>query len=148
MSGVAKRDMKVAAQVVPHCAENPFSLFGLDVADELRRAWADNDRVEKTAVWSRGKGCEQLIRLIAAASIAVEAVYDRPCEDQAWMGLPLRNEEAFEADAVDGIVVGTLSPGVAEDLQRELVERFPDMPVLSAAPWMSVPAPSPVLVAG
>jgi GT2 family glycosyltransferase len=151
LAGLAEGRAEIAAGVIrktPLTNEQLARLFGLDVAEASLREWADNARAEKIAIWSRGKGCEQLIRLIDSASIAVDAVYDRHGEGSTWMGRSLRNEEAFEPGAVDGIVVGTLSPGVAEDLQRELVERFPDMSVLSAAPWMNVPAPSPVLIGG
>jgi exonuclease VII large subunit len=44
---------------------------------------------------------------------------------------------------VDGIVIGSLSPGVAEDVARSLVRRWPDLPIISPAPWQGdIAAPS------
>ncbi len=116
------------------------SLFGLDAANEAVQSWADNERVERVAVWSRGKGCEQLIDVLAASNICVDAVFDDPADASQWRSVALRPTHAFMPDEVAGIVVGSLSPGIAEDLADELRERFPALPILSAAPWDGVAA--------
>ncbi len=110
-------------------------LFGLDVAWATIRAWADNHRAKKVAVWGRGKGCEQLLELLTANNICVDAVYDRTVECGRFRGFDLREETAFRSSDIDGIIVGALSPGVAEDLRNELQTRFATTPILSAAPW-------------
>jgi GT2 family glycosyltransferase len=112
------------------------SLFGLAVARSVLRRWADNHRVRTVAVWSRGKGCEQLLSLLRSVRIRVDAVYDREARGQTWRGVPLRGEDRFDASGVDGIVVGSLSPGVAEDLADDLRQRMPGVAVLSPAPWV------------
>ncbi len=111
------------------------NIFGLAAARRTLRTWADNHHVDNIAVWTRGKGCEQLLSLLPSVSIRADAVYDRSGADQPWLSLPVRGEDSFDPASVDGIVVGTLSPGVAEDLRQELDSRFNGLPVLSAAPW-------------
>lgn len=110
-------------------------LFGLDVAMATIQAWADNCRAKKVAVWGRGKGCEQLLALLAANNICVDAVYDRNVEIGHFRGFDLRDESSFRPRDVGGIVVGTLSPGVAEDICNDLRSRFSDFPVVSTVPW-------------
>lgn len=110
-------------------------LFGLDIARTAIQAWADNHRAKKVAVWGRGKGCEQLLELLPANNIRVDAVYDRTVECGRFRGFDLREEPAFRSSDVDGIIVGALSPGVAEDLRDELRSRYRATPILSAAPW-------------
>jgi GT2 family glycosyltransferase len=121
------------------------NIFGLPTARQTLQTWADNHHVETIAVWTRGKGCEQLLSLLPSVSICVDAVYDRSDADEPWRSLPVRGEDSFDPASVDGIVVGTLSPGVAEDLRQELDSRFNGLPVLSAAPWTE-PHPQPVVV--
>ncbi|MFH1416907.1 MAG: glycosyltransferase family 2 protein [Planctomycetota bacterium] len=111
-------------------------LFGLPAARRMLRHWADNQHVRTVAVWMRGKGCEQLLDILPSANIGVEAVYDVRVEDASWRGVPLRSSDSFRPDAVDGIVVGSLSPGVAEDIRNELRECFASVPIVSAAPWV------------
>lgn len=120
-------------------------MFGLDRVREILRRWADNHHVGKIALWTRGKGCEELLNQLRLVNIPVEAVYDRIGCDQPWHGLPVRDEQTFEPTDVDGIVAGTLSPGVAEDLVDELVSRFDGLPVLSVSPWAE-PASAPALI--
>lgn len=111
-------------------------LLGLGAARETLRRWADNRHAKTVAVWTRGKGCEQLLTLLRSLRIAVEGVYDRDVNGRSWRGLPLRSERQFRPRAVDGIVVGSLSPGVAEDLARELGSRFAGLPIVSPVPWV------------
>lgn len=111
-------------------------LLGLDTARHVVREWADNHGVKKVAVWERGKGCERLLSLLRSARIAVEATYDGAASDGWWRGVPLRSKDRFKPVRVDGVVVGTLSPGVAQDLHDELRVRVGDLPVLSVVPWV------------
>ncbi len=111
------------------------SLFGLDVAQELLKSWADKMRIGRVAVWRRQKGCEQLIDLLRRLNIPIVAVYDAPTDSDTWRGLPLLHESRFSPCHADGILIGSLSPGVAEDNAHDLAEQYPDYPVLSAAPW-------------
>jgi len=121
----------------PLSSEQFENLFGLTATRDALRVWADNHRVRTVAVWSRGKGCEQLLTLLRSLRISVDGVYDRAVSGHSWRGVPLRREDRFDARSIDGIVVGSLSPGVAEDIAEELRERLRGVPILSAAPWMS-----------
>ena len=61
---------------------------------------------------------------------------------------PARNENDIEAvaapsaDAVDAIIVGTLSPGVGEDQAAALRENFPDKPVILLTRWHGAANPA------
>lgn len=111
-------------------------LFGLRKAREVISAWADNRRIKNVAVWGRGKGCELLIEVIRACNIRVDAVWDHPIDGPHWRGIPLRDSSRYDRTGVDGIVAGSLSPGVAEDTVHDLRRRLPSVPALSAAPWI------------
>jgi len=108
------------------------SLFGQSMVREALREWADHHCIRTVAVWMRGKGCEQLLILLRSMGITIEAVYDSIGRGEVWRGVQVRGEDAFESECVDGIVVGTLSPGVAEDVGDELRLRFDNLPVFSA----------------
>lgn len=110
-------------------------LMGVDRARSSLADWADNQRIHRVAVWRRGKGCEQLLHLLDTLHLEIDAIYDCPADSPAWRGYPLRNEAEFRPGAVDGVVPGTLSCGVAEDLIHVLGSRFPSMPIASPAPW-------------
>ncbi len=112
------------------------SLFGLGDVRQVLSEWADNHRVRNVAIWRRGKGCEQLISVLRSASIRIDAIYDQNVNVGLWHGLSVLCEDRFDPETVDGIVVGTLSPGVAEDLHDNLRDRFPDMPLVSVVPWV------------
>lgn len=111
------------------------SLFGLDVAQEVLTAWADKMRIRTVAIFRRAKACEQLIELTRRINIRVDAIYDNTVEAPTWRGLPLRHERDFDPAGVDGVLVGSLSPGVAEDLAHDFSQEYPSTPVISAAPW-------------
>jgi len=115
------------------------NMFGLVTARQVLRGWAERHSVKKIAVWSRGKGCEQLVTLLASLGIEVDAIYDdmrtSPSE-RSWRDMPLRFEREFRPEEVDGIIAGSLSPGVAEDLCRDIGRRVAGVPVVSPAPWM------------
>jgi hypothetical protein len=111
------------------------SLFGLDRARDVLVHWADNHHIRNVAVWTRGKACEQLLDVLPSANIRAEAVYDHSVDSEVWRGVPLRHTDSFEPKDVDGIVVGSLSPGVAEDIQNDLHAGLWGVPVVSAAPW-------------
>lgn len=113
-------------------------LMGLSAARAALVEWADNARIEKVAIWTRGKACELLIDLITSISIRVDAVYDFVADEPTWRGVLLRRAEDFDSSAVDGIVAGSLSPGVAEDIAHDLAEKMPGLPILSPAPWLGV----------
>lgn len=110
-------------------------LFGLEIAQEVLVAWADKLRIGRTAIFHRGKGCEQLIDAVHRVNIRIDAVYDTAVEASMWRGHPLRHVDSFDPARVDGVVVGSLSPGVAEDLSHDFSRLFPRVPVVSAAPW-------------
>jgi hypothetical protein len=112
-------------------------LLGSGSAREALRRWADNHACRTVAVWSRGKACEQLLGLLRSAKIRVEAVYDHVGCSEPWCGVPVRSEDEFDPACVDGVVAGTLSPGVAEDIHDDLAARFSGLPILSAAPWVA-----------
>lgn len=122
---------------LPLSMEQYESLMGIDVARSALLDWADNCNAKNVAIWSRGKSAEQLLALLSAASIAVEAVYDDEVESDVWCGVPLRIAPDFLPDNVDALVVGSMSPGVAEDLADDLHARFLGFPVLSCAPWIA-----------
>ncbi len=111
-------------------------MLGLNAARQVIVEWADNHNVQTVALWSRGKGCEQLLAILSDLGIRVAAVYDGPGGGRAWRGHALRSERQFDPQDVDGIVVGCLSPGVAEDLALSLRNRFKGLAVVSAAPWV------------
>lgn len=126
----------------PRSRRHPLSraefraLFGLDVAQESLVDWADNKSVRCAAVWGRGKGCEQLIDATRDVNISVDVVFDAAVESSQWRGIPLRPMTKFDpASRIDGVIIGSLSPGVAQDLADDFARDFPDIPVLSAAPW-------------
>lgn len=114
-------------------------LFGLGAARRILREWTDKHRVRCAAVWSRGKGCEQVVSEIISLGIEVAAVYDAPRsigQDAAWRGLRLLSFDRFTAAGIDGVVVGSLSPGVAEDALVELASRAGGLPCVGPAPWL------------
>lgn len=127
--------------VNPLTVEQFENLYGLPTARTVAQTWADNHNIKKVAVCTRGKGAEQLLWALGDVNIAVVAIVDAARdEDQWWRGVPLISTDNFERDSVDGLVAGTLSPGVAEDLRDELSARFQGLPVLSAAPWVGASA--------
>ena len=113
-------------------------MFGIPNAKRVAQRWADKHKIKNVAVWSRGKGCEQLLNVLDFAGVCINAVYDEASmvnQHELWRQIPLREQEQFNPENVDGLVVGSLSPGVAEDLQDMLSCRYPQIEVLSAAPW-------------
>lgn len=114
-------------------------LYGLKTARRVLRDWADKRAIRRIAIWSRGKGCEQVVDIAISLGFEIDAVYDSPAsidERPTWRGRALKPESAFNPAAVQGIVAGTLSPGVAEDTAYALASRFPGLPVVSLAPWL------------
>ncbi|MCB9852619.1 MAG: glycosyltransferase [Phycisphaerales bacterium] len=115
------------------------SLFGLHQLRQLLRERADKRMMRRVAIWLRGKGCEFIVEAAKSAGIRVTCVYDPWLADQRspamWRGLPIHDvDTATDIDA-DGLLVGTLSPGVAEDATLELRNRFNDIDIINPAPW-------------
>lgn len=112
------------------------SLLGIEDARQLLRRWADKHGEKSVAIWSRGKGCELLLEAILGVGIRPVAVYDSPhsSDEIRWHGLALRNDKSQSIDDADAIVIGTLSPGVAADIEDELRARFPNKPILNLVP--------------
>ena len=111
-------------------------LYGLNQARRTLSEWIERCAVRNVAVWSRGKGCEQVLELLDDARVEVHAVLDEPAETGAWRGAPLRSYPHLNDLHVDGIVIGSLSPGVAEDLVADVSARCAGQPCISLAPWV------------
>lgn len=117
--------------------EDQFSgLYGLNQARRTLAEWVERCAVRNVAVWSRGKGCEQVLELLDEARVDVHAVLDEPAEAGSWRGAVLRPYRQLDDLHVDGVVIGSLSPGVAEDLAAEVSMRHAGLPCISLAPWM------------
>lgn len=112
------------------------NLFGLDRARVVLAEWADKCAIRKTAIWQRGKGCEQLMDLLGDLNISIEAVCDDAVHAAEWRGAPLLHLSQFAPGDCDGVVVGSLSPGTAQDTRDDLRRAFPELPSVSAAPWI------------
>ncbi len=113
------------------------SLFGLQNARRILRTWADKHGIRCAGVWSRGKGCEQIIRELLALGICIDAIYDDPRaigEEIEWRGVALRPFDQLDHRA-NGIVIGSLSPGVAEDALSDLTRAGCRRPAVNLAPW-------------
>lgn len=122
----------------PLTEEQFCGLFGLNQARRTLAEWADRCAVRNVAVWSRGKGCEQVLELLDEARVDVHAVLDEPIEGGAWRGAALRPYRQLDDLHVDGIVIGSLSPGVAEDHAADVSSRHAGLPCISLAPWMGL----------
>lgn len=119
-------------------------LFQLDRARQLLRTWADTHQIKTIAFWSRGKGCELLIEAAISAGVRPIAVYDSLLAEEektasnTWRGIALHHAANHFDIAVDGIVLGTLSPGVASNLADELAVMALGCPVLNPVPWANL----------
>ncbi|MBX3396356.1 MAG: glycosyltransferase [Phycisphaerae bacterium] len=114
------------------------SLYGLEIARRVLREWTDKYGIRRAAIWTRGKGAEQVVDVANSLGIRVVAVYDPRglhLGETLWRGVPLRAVEDREMKGVDGLIVGSLSPGAAEDLRLELSASFVGLPIVSLAPW-------------
>lgn len=111
------------------------ALFGLEAAQEVLADWADKKRIRRAAIFWRAKACEQLIDLAMGINIRIDAIHDDVIEADCWRGISLRSVRDFDPSAVDGVIVGSLSPGVAEDFTHDFHQQYPEIPVISAAPW-------------
>jgi GT2 family glycosyltransferase len=128
----------------PLTSDQFSDLFGLHKADSALRTWADKSRIRRVAIWSRGKGVELVTRLAEEACLSIAAVYDDHAESEQWLGHRLKSSEQFDPHGVDGLIVGSLSPGVAEDIFNDLSRRFPHVRIVSLAPWSSLTATAEV----
>lgn len=121
----------------PLTASQLDAMFGLPI---VRRSLArDRDlwHAERIGVWTRGKGCPQLLDTLRAAGADVAGVYEPNPTVDTWLGWPLRDASRLRDDGVSLLVPGTLSLGAAEDNSLDLAERFPDQRVLSPIGWSS-----------
>ncbi|RIK70654.1 MAG: hypothetical protein DCC66_05080 [Planctomycetota bacterium] len=117
-------------------------LMGLDRACAAIRSWADKCAVRRVAVWGRGKGCEQLLDLLKKTGLWLERVYDGGGDSGIWRNAEVVSTDAFDGSGVDGVVIGSLSPGVAEDEAERLSATWPGLPVVSPAPWLGAESPA------
>jgi GT2 family glycosyltransferase len=115
-------------------------LMGIDAARAALRTWADKHRVKKVIVWTRGKGSASLIELLNASTIHIEAIHDAVDRGESCQGIAVHRIDHIPHGSVDGLVVGSLSCGVAEDIASDLTRRFRGVPVLNPAPWHSAEA--------
>lgn len=113
------------------------ALFGLPFVRRNLARERDTWHGQRVGVWTRGKGCPQLLDALRAAGVDVAGVYEPRATADAWLGWPLRDASDLSDDGVAVLVPGTLSPGAAEDIGRELAERFADPRVLSPIAWSS-----------
>jgi GT2 family glycosyltransferase len=113
------------------------TMFGLPIVRRSLARERDAWRGRRFGVWTRGKGCPQLLDALRAAGADVAGVYEPNPAARTWLGWPLRDATSLHNDEVSVLVPGTLSPGAAEDLGRELAGRFADLQILSAIGWSS-----------
>jgi len=124
-------------------SESQFEqLMGLDRACATIRSWADKCAVRRVAVWRRGKGCEQLLDLLNKTGLCITRLYDGDGDSGIWRNVEVISTDAFDGSGVDGVVIGSLSPGVAEDEAERLSAMWPGLPVVSPAPWLGAASPA------
>lgn len=119
------------------------ALMGLDLAREEIAHWADKHRAKRVAVWSRGKSAELLVDHLKNSGFSVVAVYDEIDRPEVWRGCALRNYSEFKPTDVDGLVIGSLSCGVAEDMRDAVLRDRLAVPVLAPVCYGSS-APGPI----
>ncbi len=114
-------------------------MMGLHTMRQLLRRAAEEKSIRTVAVWTRGKGCEFIIDFAKSIGLVITCVYDSPIADGSepryWRGLLLQNAERATTIDADAILPGTLSLGVAEDLERMLQQTCRHIPVINPAPW-------------
>jgi GT2 family glycosyltransferase len=120
------------------------ALMGIGLARSILRDWARQHHIERVAIWGRGKGCEHIVDLCIERGLTLTAVYDKQVDSSNWRETPLRNETEFQQDGTDGLIVGTLAPGMAEDQLESLEERFSGLPVISLSQWIGSAVPAGV----
>lgn len=124
-------------------SESQFErLMGLDRACAEIGRWADKCAVRRVAVWGRGKGCEQLLDMLKKTGLCIARVYDGDGDSGIWRNAEVVSADAFDGRGVDGVVIGSLSPGVAEDEAERLSATWPGLPVISPAPWLGGESPA------
>ena len=123
------------------------SLMGIDLAREEIARWADKHRAKCVGLWGRGKSAEFVIDLLKTSGIRIAAVYDEVDRPDVWRGCALRNRSQFKSADIDGLVIGSLSCGVAEDQRDALARDLPGLPILapvcygsSSSPPAAIPA--------
>ena len=125
-------------------------LFRLDRARQLLRNWADKHRIETIAIWSRGKGCELLIEAAFCAGVRPIAVYDSQLAEEEnvathrWRGIPLHDASNVCQIEAHGVLLGTLSLGVAANFERDLRNAMWSRPIFNPVPWSNLCDDAPV----
>ena len=115
------------------------SLMGLDVAREEIAHWADKHRAKRIGIWSRGKSAELLVDLLKNSGFSIVAVYDEVDRPDLWRGCALRNYSDFKPTDVDGLIIGSLSCGVAEDMRDTVLRERLAVPVLAPVSYGPTP---------
>ena len=95
------------------------------------------------AMWGRGKGAEQLVRLMTEMDRTPSAVFDpyldvNPAERQVsgdWYGLEVLPGSAIVSNAPGVLVIGSLSPGACRDLAVQARRAAPNAHVVEPVPW-------------
>jgi GT2 family glycosyltransferase len=119
-------------------------LMGIRTARSLLRRWTRPSGIRRVAIWGRGKGCEQIVDLCHECGLDLVAVFDSEAESALWREAPLRSENEFVRDDVDGLIVGTLSPGVGQDQAEALSEKFSGLRVVCLSQWIGAAIPAVV----
>ncbi|HRW52735.1 MAG TPA: glycosyltransferase [Phycisphaerae bacterium] len=146
-SGLALAEAEKAARLRrrrPLSEDHFDALLGLSRLRQMLRERADKRTLRRVAIWRRGKGCEFIIDVTKSAGIRIECVYDSRFADvespATWRGLPIHDAEFATDIKVDALLIGSLSPGVAEDTEKTLRSRFSGVEIINPAPWGDAPA--------
>ncbi|MFQ6048996.1 MAG: hypothetical protein ACE5K7_06495, partial [Phycisphaerae bacterium] len=107
------------------------AMFGLPAAGEILRAAARRLRLRRVGLYQRGKGAEQLLEVLAEAGLNVPVVVDDASAGQQWRERPVVAGRDLDRARPEAIVIGSLSPGVAQDLARQARRRFEHLPVIT-----------------
>lgn len=120
------------------------AMMGLDSMRQMLRRAVDVDNIRTIAIWMRGKGCEFIMDAAISSGLRVVGVYDahlaHESEPRFWRGWPLRHANSQSLIDADAVLLGTLSPGVAEDLACQLEKTHPALHIINPAPWNAADA--------
>lgn len=120
------------------------SMMGLDSMRQLLRRAVEADNIRTVVIWMRGKGCEFVVDAAISSGLRVVGVYDahlaHESEPRQWRGWPLYHANSQSPIDADAVLLGTLSPGVAEDLECQLEKTHPALRIINPAPWNAADA--------